>query len=79
MDRPARARQQEGIKGSTLNAVEIEEVISKLAGQPFDAAERIYIGRRFKNDCEWLEKLFDLYTKMTADQKKLPSGKAGSA
>ena len=30
--------------------------------------ERIYIGRRFKNDTERLEKLFDLYTKMTAVQ-----------
>ncbi len=30
--------------------------------------ERIYIGRRFRNDTERLEKLFDLYTKMTADQ-----------
>ena len=28
--------------------------------------ERIYIGRRFKNDSERLEKLFELYTKMTA-------------
>jgi hypothetical protein len=28
--------------------------------------ERIYIGRRFKNDTERLEKLFDLYSKMTA-------------
>ena len=27
--------------------------------------ERIYIGRRFKNDSERLEKLFELYTKMT--------------
>jgi hypothetical protein len=27
--------------------------------------ERIYVGRRFKNDTERLEKLFDLYTKMT--------------
>jgi hypothetical protein len=32
-----------------------------------EALERIYIGRRFKNDTERLEKLFDLYTKMTAD------------
>lgn len=31
-----------------------------------DVLERIYIGRRFKNDTERLEKLFDLYTKMTA-------------
>jgi hypothetical protein len=28
--------------------------------------ESIYIGRRFKNDTERLEKLFELYTKMTA-------------
>src|SRR5690625_1053912 len=28
--------------------------------------ERIYIGRRFRNDTERLEKLFDMYTKMTA-------------
>lgn len=29
--------------------------------------ERIYIGRRFKNDTERLEKLFELYTKMIAE------------
>ena len=29
------------------------------------ACERIYIGRRFRNDTERLEKLFELYTKMT--------------
>jgi hypothetical protein len=28
----------------------------------------IYIGRRFKNDTERLEKLFELYTKMTTQQ-----------
>ena len=33
-----------------------------------DTLERIYIGRRFKNDTERLEKLFDLYTEMTAQQ-----------
>jgi hypothetical protein len=33
--------------------------------------ERIYIGRRFKNDTERLEKLFDLYTKMTSQQKNI--------
>jgi hypothetical protein len=32
--------------------------------------ERIYIGRRFRNDTERLEKLFELYTKMTADRKR---------
>jgi hypothetical protein len=31
-----------------------------------EVLERIYMGRRFKNDTERLEKLFDLYTKMTA-------------
>lgn len=35
-----------------------------------EVLERIYIGRRFKNDTERLEKLFELYTKMTAEQKK---------
>lgn len=35
-----------------------------------EVLERIYIGRRFKNDTERLEKLFDLYTKITAEQKK---------
>ena len=35
-----------------------------------EVLERIYIGRRFKNDTERLEKLFDLYTKMTADSTK---------
>lgn len=32
--------------------------------------ERIYIGRRFKNDTERSEKLFELYTKMTAKEAK---------
>ena len=30
-----------------------------------ETLERIYIGRRFNNDTERLEKLFDMYTKMT--------------
>ena len=33
-----------------------------------ETLERIYIGRRFKNDTERLEKLFELYTKMAAGQ-----------
>jgi hypothetical protein len=33
-----------------------------------ETLERIYIGRRFKNDTERLEKLFELYTKMTSQQ-----------
>ena len=31
-----------------------------------EVLERIYIGRRFRNDTERLEKLFEMYTKMTA-------------
>lgn len=40
-----------------------------------EVLERIYIGRRFRNDTERLEKLFDLYTKMTATNKA-PAKKA---
>ena len=40
-----------------------------------EVLERIYIGRRFKNDTERLEKLFDLYSKMVASQP--PSKKKG--
>lgn len=35
-----------------------------------EVLERIYIGRRFKNDTERLEKLFELYTKMTEKTAK---------
>lgn len=41
-----------------------------------EVLERIYIGRRFKNDTERLEKLFELYTKMTAVDKAKPAVKA---
>lgn len=42
-----------------------------------EVLERIYIGRRFKNDTERLEKLFELYTKMTAaGAKAKPATKA---
>jgi hypothetical protein len=36
-----------------------------------EVLERIYIGRRFKNDTERLEKLFELYTEMTAGGEQL--------
>ena len=36
-----------------------------------EVLERIYIGRRFKNDTERLEKLFELYVKMTEASQKL--------
>ena len=35
-----------------------------------ETLERIYIGRRFRNDTERLEKLFELYTKMTTQNFK---------
>jgi hypothetical protein len=41
-----------------------------------EVLERIYIGRKFKNDTERLEKLFDLYTKMTASAGTANSRKA---
>ena len=40
-----------------------------------EVLERIYIGRRFKNDTERLEKLFELYTKMTASIAAKPTKK----
>ena len=47
-----------------------------------EVLERIYIGRRFKNDTERLEKLFELYAKMTAKesgQGKRAAGRRASA
>ena len=38
-----------------------------------EVLERIYIGRRFRNDTERLEKLFEMYTKMTEAEKKKPA------
>jgi hypothetical protein len=35
-----------------------------------EVLERIYIGRRFRNDTERLEKLFEMYTKMTANEQR---------
>lgn len=90
-----------------MDAVEIEQAISDLALQLFDAEEfpfafltafgqketmpgdlrhaherndevlaRIYTGRRFRNGTERLEKLFELYTKMTAEAaQKAPAKK----
>jgi hypothetical protein len=42
-----------------------------------EVLERIYIGRRFRNDTERLEKLFDLYNKMTAGREAKKKAKAG--
>ena len=50
-----------------------------------EVLERIYIGRRFKNDSERLEKLFDLYTRRTVTENEhkqapnKPTAKKGSS
>ena len=45
-----------------------------------ETLERIYIGRRFRNDTERLEHLFALYTKMTAsDAGAVKKGASKSA
>jgi len=44
-----------------------------------EVLERIYIGRRFRNDTERLEKLFELYTKMIAAQGTIKKRKAGTS
>ena len=41
-----------------------------------EVLERIYIGRRFRNDTERLEKLFELYTATSSD-KKNPRNRTG--
>lgn len=41
-----------------------------------EVLERIYIGRRFRNDTERLEKLFEMCTKMMAEEKAKPAAKA---
>ncbi|MFW7357812.1 MAG: class I SAM-dependent DNA methyltransferase [Brucella sp.] len=40
-----------------------------------EVLERIYIGRRFRNDTERLEKLFELYTKISASPGKAAKAK----
>ena len=35
-----------------------------------ETLERIYLGRRFRNDTERLEKLFEMYTQMTTPEKR---------
>jgi antitoxin CcdA len=42
-----------------------------------EVLERIYIGRRFRNDTERLEKLFEMYTKMTTKASALALPQSG--
>ncbi len=41
-----------------------------------EVLERIYIGRRFRNDTERLEKLFELYTAISSDKKSTRNRKS---
>ncbi|MCK8458659.1 class I SAM-dependent DNA methyltransferase [Sphingomonas faeni] len=44
-----------------------------------EVLERIYIGRRFRNDTERIEKLFELYTKMISSRGQASKGKPVAA
>lgn len=44
-----------------------------------ETLERIYIGRRFKNDTGRLEKRFELYTRMTAAARPVTKPAKGQA
>ncbi|HLZ04671.1 MAG TPA: DNA methyltransferase [Bradyrhizobium sp.] len=44
-----------------------------------EVLERIYIGRRFRNDTERLERLFEQYTRMTAGEAKVKKRKEGAS
>ena len=68
---PRAAKAREVLPEELRKAGAVVDVISAYETVPAshkrdEVLERIYIGRRFKNDTERLEKLFDLYTKMTA-------------
>jgi hypothetical protein len=43
-----------------------------------EVLERIYIGRRFRNDTERLEKLFEMYTKISAVSAKTAKSRKGA-
>lgn len=51
------------------NPEEMPEDLRRAHERNDDILERIYIGRRFKNDTERLEKLFEMYTTMTKKLK----------
>ena len=54
-------------KGGWLRVWELDKQVNAAHEKNDETLERIYIGRRFKNDTERLEKLFELYTQMTAN------------
>lgn len=54
---------------------EMPDSLRRAHEQNDETLERIYIGRRFRNDTERLEKLFNLYTEMTATAAKAAPAK----
>jgi hypothetical protein len=60
---------------SLADLYEVNDDVSRIPADLRDAhnrndevLERIYIGRCFRNDTERLEKLFELYTKLTTSE-----------
>ena len=53
-------------KGKVQISSKIPEDLKRAHDRNDEVLERIYIGRRFKNDTERLEKLFEPYTERTA-------------
>jgi len=51
------------------NPEEMPDDLRRAHDRNDEILERIYIGRRFKNDTERLEKLFEMYTTMTKKLK----------
>ena len=54
--------------GQGLFTGTIEQMSSGDGSNNDEVFERIYIGRRFRNDTERLEKLFEMYTEMAGDR-----------
>ena len=68
MFQAAVALEQEAI-ARTRDLEKALEVLRHAHERNDEVLERIYIGRRFTNDTERLEKLFEMYTKMTTRPK----------
>ena len=56
------------------NPEEMPEDLRRAHDENDEVLERIYIGRRFRNDTERLEKLFELYSRMSPNRPKSKKG-----
>lgn len=65
----ARERHFPATIADLYNPEKMPEDLKRAHERNDEVLERIYIGRRFKNDTERLEKLFELYTEMTSKEK----------